>query len=143
MEIYDENQVKEEYKRQLRIVKESAPDIWKQLLQVGLCPYLFGLPCDCGMNKECQQCWDQAMSMEYNAEVKITPTGLFYCATDNKFLNRNKTEEGDFYECPTCHKRFEMQHDETTHCVTKIISRGRKVQEEPVTDQNNPDYNEE
>ena len=147
MEIYDENDIKEKYKKQLRLVKENASDIWEQLLKVGLCPYLFGLPCDCGMNKDCRHCWDQAMSMEYNDEVKTTPTGRFYCAADNKFLKRIKPEDGsDFYECPTCHKQFEMQHGDNG-CITKIISRGRKTPDTPeptpTTDPNNPDYNEE
>lgn len=142
-----EKEKKAEYRRQLALVRDSAPDVWSQLLEAGICPYLFGLSVDCGSEKSCKHCWEQALALDFCDDVKRTIIGQYYCAKDNHFLKLiegSGTNVSVFYICPCCHTKFEMIYDEKK-CVQKIINRGKDSNQAP-SGSNNPDdpsYNEE
>ncbi len=141
---YVDDDLRKQMRTELYNVKNSAPHIWEQLKLVGLCPYLFGLPTNCGVEKNCDTCWEQAMSLENTDEVKVSLTGRYFCVKCNQFLT--KTDEHDnsrLYECPVCHTIYEMLVNEEG-LVTSIINRGRREEKKKeVTDPNDPNYNQE
>lgn len=104
-----------EVRESLSKIEKTMPAIWKLITESNCCPHNVGLKDNCGFDKDCADCWREAMANTISPKVVVSNQHKYVCFTCKQELQflQVTLNARQIWQCPTCKTCYEISVDDS------------------------------